>query len=987
MRRLQPAEIPSATYRLQFNRDFTFSHAAELAEYLATLGVSHCYASPIWRAAEGSSHGYDVADPTQINPELGGMNGFKHLMASLQKCGLGLILDVVPNHMCVTTSSNPYWWDLLESGPASQYARLFDIDWTPPKEELSNKILLPRLADQYGRVLEDQQIQIFYSQGAFFLGFYQNQLPLAPSSWIDILSAVRGKLTDPVWERGEHTLELESILTALSHLPQRTETNEERILERMREKEIIKRRLMTLVEHEEAVRIALTSVMEEINGIRGEPRSFDRLERLLADQAYRLSYWRVAADEINYRRFFDINDLAAIRVEEPEVFQLVHSLLFELIRQGHVSGLRVDHPDGLFDPEQYFLELQKGCLAARIAAESDGRSPLELNAKEVETPQRGDRPFFVVAEKIMTGNENLRPQWAIEGTTGYGFLNFVNGLFVDASHKKALRRLYRRFTGWSEEYRDLVYNCKRLILQVSMSSELNVLARQLDRISEQHRWSRDFTLENLRDTLKEVVTCFPVYRTYIRPPYKDVDAEDQRHIVSAVEAAKRRNRAISESVFDFIQSVLLLQDPSGLSQQQLAARRLFVMRFQQFTGPVMAKGLEDTAFFRYYPLVSLNEVGGNPEQFGISVPLFHTKNRIRQGSWPNALLATSTHDTKRSEDVRARLNVLSEIPIEWARALFQWQGLNHSRKRLVSGEAVPSANEEYLLYQTLIGTWPLNAMRADEHSEYLTRIHLYMEKALREAKVHSSWVSPNSAYESAVRDFVTDVLTPSSSNDFLNEFIKFQAPIARAGMFNSLSQLLIKLASPGIPDIYQGTEIWDFSLVDPDNRRPVDFGLRRSLLAKIQKLQSEPTRCIQELLTDLTSGMIKLFTACRILQYRRAHNELFAQGDYLPLFPQGDRKRHIVAFARRHVGQQLIAVAGRFFASLASGEQLPVGPDVWGNTQLILTKRLKEGVWRDELTGQEIKTETGGGRPFLPMERVFSLLPVALLTSPCRSKL
>lgn len=980
MQRLQPVEIPSATYRLQFSRDFAFSQAAELAAYFADLGVSHCYASPVWMAVEGSSHGYDVTDPTQINPELGGMDGFRHLMANLQANGIGLILDVVPNHMCVTATSNRYWWDVLENGPGSQYARLFDVDWTPPKEELSNKVLLPRLADQYGRVLEDQQIQVFYSQGAFLLKFYDNELPLAPRSWIEILSALRERLNDPLWESSDHTLELESILTALSHLPLRTEMDEGKIRERMREKEIVKRRLMTLVERNEAIRIALASVIEEINGSRGEPMSFDRLERLLAEQAYRLSYWRVAADEINYRRFFDINDLAAIRAEEPEVFQLVHALPFDLIRQGYVSGLRVDHPDGLFDPENYFLELQKGCLAARLAGESQGRSSFELETKELEIRQRGDRPFFIVAEKIVTGDENLRPQWAIEGTTGYGFLNYVNGLFVDASHKEALRRLYRRFTGWTEEYRDLVYNSKRLILQVSMSSELNILARQLDRVSEQHRWSRDFTLENLRDTLREVVTCFPVYRTYIRPPYVTVDPEDQRHIISAVEAAKRRNRAVNESVFDFIQSVLLLQDPSGLNEEQVAERRLFVMRFQQFTAPVMAKGLEDTAFFRYYPLCSLNEVGGNPEQFGVSVPLFHAKNRIRQGSWPNALLATSTHDTKRSEDVRARLNVLSEIPMEWARALFQWRSLNQGRKRHVSGEAVPSANEEYLLYQTLIGTWPLNDMSAAEHSEYLTRIHLYMEKALREAKVHSSWVSPDSAYESAVRDFVTDVLTPSSSNDFLTEFIKFQAPISRAGMYNSLSQLLIKLASPGIPDIYQGTEIWNFSLVDPDNRRPVDFGLRRSLLAKVRELQPETTLGIQGLLADLASGKIKLYTACRVLQYRKIHNELFSQGDYLPLIPQGERKRHIVAFARRRRGQQLIAVAGRFFTSLASGDQPPVGPNVWSNTQLILTKKLKKGVWCDVLTGQEIRTELGEGKPVLPMEKVFSLLPVALLT-------
>jgi len=957
---LEPIHVPASTYRLQFNRSFTFEQAAELVDYLDDLGVGACYASPFLRARSGSLHGYDITDHSQINTEIGTLEQFRNFAQKLKERGMGLIVDVVPNHMCITDASNQWWWDVLENGPSSPFSRVFDVDWHPPKEELANKVLLPFLGDQFGRVLEGQEIRILYEDGTFYSALHEMRLPVAPRSWHLILEPVRQELRQQLGEAHTHLVELESILTALSYLPPRTETADAKVRERQREKEVIKRRLAVLATTSDAVRLAIEGALQQINGSKGTPGSFDRLEQLLSEQAYRLSFWRVAADEINYRRFFDINELAAIRVEDAEVFEAVHKLVLDLIREGYVTGLRIDHPDGLFDPERYFQKLQKDCLAA---CGKDGLS------------------FFVIAEKILTGDERLRPTWAIEGTTGYGFLNFLNGLFVDGSTRRAFHRLYERLTGWSEPYDDLIYESKKLILQVSMSSELNVLSRKLDRISEQHRWSHDFTLENLRDALRQVVACFPIYRTYIGSEASQPDAEDERHIRCAIECAKRRNPAMSESVFDFIQSILLLQDPEGINDLQRAERRLFVMRLQQFTGPVMAKGLEDTAFYRYCPLASLNEVGGAPDQFGVSAAFFHSKGLIRQTSWRNAMLATSTHDTKRSEDVRARINVLSELPAEWYQNVKSWQQLNRSSKTAVSSLEVPSPNEEYLLYQTLVGTWPLAAMTREQQAEYAQRIHSYMEKALREAKQHTSWISPNTAYEQAVHKYIDVLLEPMEGNSFLAKFLPFQARVARAGMWNSLSQLLLKIASPGIPDLYQGNEIWDFSLADPDNRRPVDYARRRSLLEKLRLASDDANSLVTRLIENPTDGAVKLYVTNRALTFRKANKEIFARGGYVPLKATGERQRHVVAFARTLGRRTAIAVAGRFFMSLGGNKQIPVGSETWSDCALVLPKRLAPATYRDILTQQIVIAEGGSGKQTLPIAHVFSHLPIALLVS------
>jgi (1->4)-alpha-D-glucan 1-alpha-D-glucosylmutase len=953
-RKTDPVRLPSATYRLQFNRSFTFEQAAGIAGYLDELGITDVYASPFLMAYPGSVHGYDVTDPTRLNPEIGGDESFEQLSKHLQQRNMGLIADVVPNHMCITHPSNALWWDVLENGPSSPYARFFDIEWHPPKEELANKVLLPVLGDQYGRVLENQEIKVVYKEGQFQVAYYDKPLPLAPRSWTMILDPAVARLRDKLDPAHEQLAELESIVTALGHLPGETETDDAKIRERQREKEIVKRRLSALVETSPEVLEAIQGTLVEINGERGNPHSFDRLERLLESEAYRLSYWRVAMDEINYRRFFDVNELAAIRVEDPEVFSAVHTFIFDLVRQGHITGLRVDHPDGLFEPEKYFRYLQ--------------------DATKMQTG--ADRTFYVVAEKILIGHEPLRATWAIEGATGYGFMNLLNGVFVDRSKEKAFQQIYRRFTGWSKSFHDLVCESKRLILQVAMSSELNVLARKLDRISEQHRWYRDFTLENLRDALREVIAAFPVYRTYILSDDKEVHVEDRRQINSAIGEAKRRNPSISESVFNFIQSVLLLEHPDGLDEAQRAERHLFTMRFQQLTGPVMAKGVEDTAFYRYYPLASLNEVGGDPEHFGVSLNKFHRRNLIRGELWPHAMISTATHDTKRGEDVRARINVLSEMPLEWDRAIRRWRDMNRKWKTKWESGLAPSSNEEYLFYQTLAGTWPLTPMSLEQHGTYVTRIQAYMEKAAREAKLHTSWINPNGEYEKAIQEFVAKALDPSPDNAFLEDFRQFQAPIANCGMWNSLSQLVLKIASPGMPDFYQGNELWCLDLVDPDNRRPVDYEVRRSILDGLRAKDN----LLGRLAASPCDGAIKLYVTSRALRLRKDHAKLFAHGSYTSIVANGSSANNVVAFARELESKTVIAAAGRFFLKMCNSHRVPAG-DLWGNTCVVLPKKMEHQRFQDVFTGQTIAVENREGKPSLPLATVFSHCAVALLVS------
>ena len=757
-------------------------------------------------------------------------------------------------------------------------------------------------------------------------------------------------------------MELQSILTALKNLPGAEERTPERIAEHYREKEIVKKRLLVLMEESPVIRAFVLENVRIFNGERGRSESFDLLDALLNEQAYRLASWKVASEEINYRRFFDINELAAIRMEEEAVFQESHLLLLQLVRQGIVRGCRIDHIDGLYDPGRYLQQLR------------------ELTTSQTDGSQM---PLFIVVEKILGKDEPLPEAWPVQGSTGYDFLNQVNGLFVAGMNEKFFTSFYTKITGQDDDYADLVYACKQLIMQVSMASEINVLGHQLNGISERDRRSRDFTLNNLTDAIREIIACFPVYRTYVTEGPETVVDRDRAYIHMAVARAKRRNPAISGQVFDFIRSILLKQRETRTKEDQDEQIR-FVMKFQQTTSPVTAKGVEDTAFYRYHRLASLNEVGGEPEQFGLSVEEFHKRMWERQARWPHSLSASSTHDTKRSEDVRARINVLSELPQEWKLNVSRWSRLNRQHFKKNEGERMPNRNDEYLFYQTLVGAWPLEAMADDAYKEFSERIQRYMQKAVHEAKAHTSWINPNPAYDHSVQTFVEGVLARTPSNRFLEDFLPFQERVARYGLYNSLSQLALKISAPGVPDFYQGTELWSFHLVDPDNRGPVDYRIRsemaEELRSTLKRLGPDRAEFVRGLFEQVHDARVKMYTIMVGLEYRRLHPELFQQGEYLPLECGGSKKQHVCAFARLYQHKALVVVVPRLVATLhPDGKHPPMGPSVWEDTWIAAPPWPTLGEFRHLLTGEIMSAESLNGRRVLPLARVLNHAPVALL--------
>ncbi|HEU4684926.1 MAG TPA: malto-oligosyltrehalose synthase [Nitrospira sp.] len=955
------SSLPLATYRLQLHHAFTFRDARNVVPYLRALGITDCYLSPISQAAPGSEHGYDVIDPTVINPELGTEEEFQEFARVVRSSGMGLVLDVVPNHMGIGKALNRWWRDVLENGPSSRYAAAFDIDWHPIKRELENKVLLPILPDQYGAVLESQEIQVAYEGGAFHLRYADHVLPLAPKTWTHLLSYGLERLVAEGDQRMP-VLELQSIVTALKNLPGREERDPERIAERDREQEVIKKRLSTLMDESETVRVLVLDNVRLFNGERGRSESFDLLDALLNEQAYRLASWKVASEEINYRRFFDINDLAAIRMEDENVFRESHQLVVRLVQQGAVRGIRIDHVDGLYDPGRYLRQL-------RALTNPEGRDSHD--------------PLYFVVEKILGKDEPLPDAWPVHGTTGYDFLNQVNGLFVAAGHEKFFTDFYARFIDREAHYLDLVYASKQLIMRASMSSELNVLGHQLNGISERDRRSRDFTLNNLTHAIREIIACFPVYRTYITEGPEPVSDRDRAYIHMAVARAKRRNPAISGQVFDFIRSILLKQREARTKEDQDEQIR-FVMKFQQTTSPVTAKGVEDTVFYRFNRLVSLNEVGGEPDQFGVPVEEFHKRMRERQARWPHALSASSTHDTKRSEDVRARINVLSELPQDWKAHVGRWSRLNRPHRREAEGERMPDANDEYFFYQTLIGAWPPEPMGDEHYAAFVGRIKQYMEKAVHEAKVHTSWVNPSPAYDQAVQDFVDAVLARTPVNRFLQDFLPFQERVARYGLYNSLAQLLLKTTAPGVPDFYQGTELWHFYLVDPDNRGPVDYRAREAmatdLRATIERLGADRVEFTKSLFEQPSDGRVKLYTMMIALEARARHRDVFQRGDHLGLECGGSRKQHVCAFARVHEHQAVVTVVPRLLATLIpDSKQPPVGHAVWEDSWVSAPPWPTLGEFRNLMTGEIVKAESVGGRRVLPLARVFLHCPIALL--------
>lgn len=878
------ANAPLATYRLQLRSSFSFADVADVADYLVELGVSHVYSSPILQAVPGSAHGYDVVDPTRVNTELGGEDGFSWLCGELRRRGLGLILDIVPNHVAIGGPENPWWWDVLENGPASRYATYFDVDWAAIETEAANKILLPVLGDHYGRILEAGELQLSRTGGAFEIRHHEHRFPLAPRSLDTFLGAAAERCGSPL---------LAFIADSYGRLPSPQARDPRALARRHRDKEVLQTELGELCLREPSVTAAIDAVIGEWNA------SPDALDGLLARQNYRLACWHMAEQELGYRRFFDINSLIGLRVEDESVFDDTHRLILRLLREKQVHGLRIDHPDGLRDPETYVQRLRSAAPDA-----------------------------WIVVEKILESEETLPSTWPVEGTTGYDFLNQAAGLFVDPTGELRLTQCYVHFTGEPADYAALVWEKKHQVLRDVLGSDVHRLTALLREVCAQHRCHRDYTRGQLEVALRELVACFPVYRTYVRADPRQVSGRDIEYVTRAVDAAKGHCADLDPALFHFLRDLLLL-NVEGEAETE------FALRFQQLTGPVMAKGVEDTVFYCFNRLVGLNEVGGDAGRLGSTVADFHAACTVAQGQWPSRMLATSTHDTKRGEDVRARLSLLSELPEQWSEAVWRWASMN-DRHRV---DGMPDPNAEYLLYQTLVGAWPIET----------PRVAVYMEKAAREAKKHTSWNTPNEPYEKALQRFVAQVLDDRA---FLVDLGAFVDRLKRPGYINSLAQTLLKLTAPGVPDFYQGTELWDFGLVDPDNRRPVDYDLRRRLLAEAKSATPE---CVLE---RIEGALPKTWLIHRVLTTRRRRPGLFApSAEYHALDARGTRAAHVVAFMR---GEGAITVVPRLVIRL-DGDWLDTVID------------LPLGRWRNELTGEVME---GGA---VPLRKMLARFPMALL--------
>lgn len=976
---LRTAVIPRATYRLQLHREFGFDSAARIVPYLAALGVSHVYCSPIQRARPGSRHGYDIVAHDEINPELGGEAGFERLCAALRAYGMGFLLDLVPNHMGVLGSDNPWWNDVLENGEASPFAHYFDIDWQPANASLDGKVLLPVLGDHYGAVLDRGELSLALHDGRVVLRYFEHRFP------IDLRCLV------PLLARAANAVEMASVEAAsalavlareLQRLPPRAAPPDPALVHRYDEL----RRRLTDAMRQEAARQAIE---QELAGINAGP-AHDELHALHEQQAYRLAYWRTAADEVNYRRFFDVNDLAGLRMEDPEVFEATHRRVLDLLAAGQVDGLRIDHPDGLRDPRQYFERLQQA-YAQRLnlpgsADARPGRPP--VGRPPVGRPPVG-RPLYLVIEKITASHEEVPRDWAIHGTTGYRFAMVAGGVLIDTNAEAALERLWREFTDLRKRFDQIAYEGKRLVMRQALSAELTRLTSVLARIAQADRHTRDYTFNTLRGALAEVVAGMPVYRSYI---VAQASEQDRRHLDRALAHARRRWQSPDASVFDFIRRVLLPEAlPPGVPP---AAASEFAARFQQFCAPVAAKGVEDTAFYRYGRLLALNEVGGDPSVFGITPRAFHGASADRAEYWPHTMLTTSTHDSKRSEDVRSRISVLSEMPAAWRLAVRRLHRMTRSYRSESDGTPLPSAADEYLLYQTLLGTLPEGVLDEASLRSYRERIEAYMLKAAREAKLCTSWTAPDAQYEGALSEFVNGVLSRPEPNPLLR-MLRGQAGLAAwFGALNGLSLTLMKFTSPGVPDLYQGNEMIELNLVDPDNRRAVDFDLRSRELGRLIDLWCQPRRipALDVLCRRLTDGRLKLWFTWRLLDLRRRIPSLFADGDYTPLGVNGVRAEHVLAYTRSHAGTTLIVIAGRLFARLsARARRLPLGEPAWGDTTVELPGKLIAGgeqsmpgsavIACNVLTGESLTIDEGR----IPLAQAFAHLPGAALLIDQRS--
>ncbi|MGH8139334.1 MAG: malto-oligosyltrehalose synthase [Steroidobacteraceae bacterium] len=994
------AQIPRATYRVQLNKSFTFRDVTAIVPYLAELGISHVYCSPYFRARAGSMHGYDVVDHNSFNPEIGNRADFEQFVATLRARDMGHILDIVPNHVGIMGADNAWWMDVLENGQGSVYADYFDIEWNPSNTQLKGKVLVPVLGDPYGVVLEQGELELRFERelGSFAVFYHEHRLPLDPKTYPRVIDRVLA-IT--------YSAELENLRRGFTALADRHDPTEEQVAERHEAKQVLKRRLLALCTHEPPVCEAIGIAVQRFGGTPGKPETFDALHGLLEEQAYRLASWRVASDEINYRRFFDVNDLAGLRVENTAVFDATHRLVLELVGEGKIDGLRIDHPDGLRSPAQYFQRLQGRVAALRAGASKDlltgdagGGDTAGMQAATLDFGVAGQNrplPIYLVAEKITASFEHLPASWPVHGETGYHFANVVNRMLVDAATKARMDRVYRAFIGQSLEWPNVAYDAQHMILRRSLASELSVVANQLARIAQADRRTRDFTLNSIRQILAEVIACFPVYRTYVAD---SVSESDRRYIDWAIGSARRRRSVGDAPVFDFVRAALLMELPVATDSMRRRMRD-FAMKFQQVTAPVTAKGVEDTSLYRFNRLTSLNEVGGEPDAYGSSLRAFHADSQHRARFWPHEMLGTSTHDTKRSEDVRARINVLSEMTQVWRRTIERWSRMNRMRKRDVEGQPAPSLNDEYLLYQTLVGTWPLEGLDEAGLTVYRERIEAYMVKAAREAKARTSWASVNVEYEEALLQYIRAALEARDGNLFLADLIAFQRRISRFGLFNAMSQTLCKLTAPGMPDIYQGNETWDFSLVDPDNRRPVDYRKRQAMLVELQRASAGRAgpgnaseaegspQLLRSLLKSLHDGRAKLYLTWKTLRFRREHESLFRDGEYIPLRVTGEHAANVCAFARRHAGELAVSVVPRLYLRLlGEREELPLGQSVWGDTAVELPRECTAPfAMHHVLEGRSIATVQAGSRTALRVSDALSQFPVALLAAASRARL
>lgn len=928
--------IPTSTYRIQFQSEFKFEAAKSILSYLAELGISDLYASPIFKARAGSTHGYDVVDPTQLNPELGTPEDFEALVNEIKRHDMGWVQDIVPNHMAYD-SQNAWLMDVLENGLDSEASDYFDIEWEHPYEDIKGRVLAPMLGNFYGECLHNGEIQLQYDENGLSVDYYGFKLPVRIESYGRFISQNLGQLARELGRRHPDFIKLLGLLYLIKNIPSETKGKE-----RYDQITFVKGLLWELYTGNPEVKEFIENNVKFFNGEKGNPESFNPLDNLLNEQFYRLAFWKVGAEEINYRRFFTVNELISVKVQEIKVFHKTHTFVSNLVQEGKVTGLRIDHIDGLYDPTEYLKRLR----------------------------QKVGEDVYITVEKILEPQEDLPKIWPIQGTSGYDFLNYVNGIFCRRESEPQFTELYKTFTRIETPYKQLFEEKKLLIVDKNLAGDVDNLAHILKRITGQSRLGIDFTLNGLKRTLSEVLALFPVYRTYVNGD--GISEDDGSYIKEVIEEARGRIPLLLNEL-NFIEKLLLLDWQEGLTEEQKSLRLHFIMRFQQLTGPLMAKGIEDTLFYVYNRLLALNEVGGNPGEFGITLDEFHAFNQEQNTDWPHKMNATATHDTKRGEDVRARLNVLSEIPDEWEKQVKTWSEINRSKKKDVRGKAVPVPNDEYFLYQTLIGSYPFNE---SENASFIGRVKDYMLKSVREAKLHTAWLRPDSAYEEEFMAFVERVLDPSDSNQFMQEFLPFQKWVASYGIFNSLSQVLLKYTTPGVPDTYQGTELWDLSMVDPDNRRPVDYEQRISFLKDIkEKAQTDSLKLIDELLSTREDGRIKLFLTHKLLQARKENLAVFQKGDYQPIEVIGKFKEHIVAFARRFEDKIAIAVAPRFFTQLIQPEGYPLGEQVWVDTQLQLPQDASS-TWQDAITNQAIS-----GNGTLAIGQILQHFPVALLVN------